>query len=183
MNKGWPTLLWDLYNNDGDQAGALLRREEGQRALHALYTQDNGTVTLDNLGGSTKSGLSVESKVYNTAGKVLDDRTANGISLRPQQVRNSVLTPKVPAVTKPPAAATHLFRRTAGQAARQGRGPQRVLAVHPAGRGGLDQTMGNPQATMTQYANLQGLQSLGTAKVSVVAATTDASPARTGPTG
>ena len=22
VNKGWPTLLWDLYNEDGDQAGS-----------------------------------------------------------------------------------------------------------------------------------------------------------------
>ena len=32
LNKGWPTLLWDLYNYDFDQAGQLLRRQEGQRA-------------------------------------------------------------------------------------------------------------------------------------------------------
>ena len=38
-------------------------------------------MTLDNLGGTTQSGLSVESKVYSLAGAVLDDRTASGISL------------------------------------------------------------------------------------------------------
>ena len=31
LNKGWPTLLWDLYNHDFDQAGQLLRGQEGQR--------------------------------------------------------------------------------------------------------------------------------------------------------
>ena len=55
MNKGWPTLLWSLYNNDGDQAGAYFGAQKANRPLHALYALDNGTVTVDNLGGATRS--------------------------------------------------------------------------------------------------------------------------------
>ena len=63
---------------------------------------DNNTVTLDNLSGTTQSGLSVESKVYSFSGKVLDDQTASGITLPSQGVMNAVITPKVPAATTPP---------------------------------------------------------------------------------
>ena len=52
MNKGWPSLLWNLYNSDGDQAGSYFGAQEANRSLHALYALDNGTVTLDNLSNT-----------------------------------------------------------------------------------------------------------------------------------
>src|SRR6516165_3723842 len=97
MNKGWPSLLWTLYNNDGDQAGSYFGAQEANRSLHSIYALDNGTVTLDNLSDTSQAGLSVESKVYSLAGAVLDDQTASNITLASQQVLTSVLTPKVPA--------------------------------------------------------------------------------------
>src|SRR5215510_466234 len=97
MNKGWPSMLWTLYNSDGDQAGSYFGAAEANRSLHASYALDNGTVTLDNLGNTTQAGLSVEATVYNLAGTVLDDQTASNLSLTSQQVRTGVLTPRVPA--------------------------------------------------------------------------------------
>src|SRR6185437_15067428 len=41
LNKGWPTLLWSLYNNDGDQAGAFFGAQKANRPLHALYALDD----------------------------------------------------------------------------------------------------------------------------------------------
>lgn len=82
--------------SDGDQAGSYFGTQEANRPLHALYALDNGTVTLDNLSGTSQSGLSVESKVYNLAGTVLDDQTASNLTLASQQVLNKVLTPRVP---------------------------------------------------------------------------------------
>ena len=66
-------------------------------------------MTLDNLTNTNQSGLSVESKVYNLTGTVLDDQTASNISLTSQQVLNNVLTPKVPAVTVPRTPASVYF--------------------------------------------------------------------------
>ena len=57
----------------------------------------NGTVPLDNLGAVSQAGLTVESKVYNVAGAVLDDRTSGGITLASRQVLNHVLPLIVPA--------------------------------------------------------------------------------------
>ncbi|MFC1416666.1 hypothetical protein [Streptacidiphilus cavernicola] len=87
------------------QAGSFFGAKKANEPLHALYTQDNGTVALDNLGSATQSGLSVQAKVYSLAGAVLDDRTVSGLSLTGQQVRNAVITPKVPAAPSSPAQA------------------------------------------------------------------------------
>jgi hypothetical protein len=38
MNKGWPSLLWNLYGSDGDQAGSYVGAQEANRPLHALRT-------------------------------------------------------------------------------------------------------------------------------------------------
>ena len=43
MNKGWPTLLWSLYNNDYDQAGEYFGAQKVNQPLHALFTLDNHT--------------------------------------------------------------------------------------------------------------------------------------------
>ena len=43
LNKGWPTLLWDLYNYDFDQAGSYFGAKKANEPLHVLYTYDDGT--------------------------------------------------------------------------------------------------------------------------------------------
>ena len=50
LNKGWPTLLWDLYNHDLDQAGSYFGAKKANEALHVLYAYDTGAVAVDNLG-------------------------------------------------------------------------------------------------------------------------------------
>jgi len=179
VNKGWPTLLWDLYNEDGDQAGAYFGAKKGNETLHALYTQDNGTVTLDNLGGSTQSGVSVESKVYSAAGAVLDDQTASGISLASQKVLNSVLTPKVPAITTSKSSAqTYFVELTLRQ---NGAVVDRNVYWQSTYPDVINwsSTNGNDNATMTQYADLQGLDSLPAGTVTATAA----SQSQPGPNG
>ena len=109
LNKGWPTLLWALYNNDYDQAGSYFGAKKANETLHALYAYDNNTVTIDNLSGATQSGLSVESKVYGLDGSVLDDQTSPDLSLPGQGVQNAVITPNVPADTTPPQPAKTYF--------------------------------------------------------------------------
>jgi exo-1,4-beta-D-glucosaminidase len=173
-NKGWPTLLWDLYNYDGDQAGSFFGAKKANDTLHALYAIDDNTVTLDNLGGSTQSGLSVEAKVYDTAGKVLDDQTASGLSLTKQQVRNSVLTPKVPASAPGNVYFVEL------QVKQNGTLVDRNVYWQPTKQDSVNwsSTLGSSEATMSQYADLSGLKSLAPAKVSAsVVTSSQAGPA------
>ena len=169
MNKGWPSLLWNLYGSDGDQAGSYFGTQEANRPLHVLYALDTGTVTVDNLGGRT-AGRACRCRPGCTAsaGKVLDDQTASGITLASQQVRTGVLTPKVPTGSPTRVYFVELELRQHGAL----RGPQRVLAVHPSGRDQLRQVAG-PAAGHHQPVRerLKALQTLPRTGVSVTAAT------------
>jgi exo-1,4-beta-D-glucosaminidase len=174
VNKGWPSLLWNLYNSDGDQAGSYFGAQEGNRALHALYALDTGTVTVDNLGGARQSGLSVESRVYSAGGPLLDDQTASGIALASQQVHGNVLHPRVPAATKPPSKPqvyfVELLLRRGGTVVDRN---VYWLSTQPD-EVNWDKTLGQPQAVMSQYAGLQALRSLPRSTVSVRASTAPA---------
>jgi len=166
MNKGWPSMLWTLYNNDGDQAGSYFGAQEANRSLHAIYALDNGTVTLDNLGNTTQTGLSVEAKVYNLAGTVLDDKTANNISLASQQVLTGVLTPTVP--TSP--VQTYFVELQLRQNGTLADRNVYWLSTQPDVVN-WNKTLGQPQGTISQYANLTGLQTLPQSSVSATAST------------
>ena len=115
VNHAFPTLLWGLYNTDYDTNGGYFGAKKANESLHALYVfdtsgiTDNNTVTLDNLSGTTQSGLSVESIVHSFSGQILDDQTASGITLPSQGVMNAVIRPNVPAATTPPQPAQTYF--------------------------------------------------------------------------
>jgi exo-1,4-beta-D-glucosaminidase len=167
MNKGWPSLLWNLYGSDGDQAGSYFGTQEANRPLHVLYALDTGTVTADNLSGRTEAGLSVRARVYSLGGKLLDDRSASGITLAGQQVRTGLLTPKVPTGSPTRVYFVELELRQHG-----------VLADRNVYWLSTHQDMTNfaksldlPQGIISQYARLKALQTLPAGHVSVSAAT------------
>jgi exo-1,4-beta-D-glucosaminidase len=166
MNKGWPSLLWYLYNNDGDQAGAYFGVQEADTTVHALYALGNGTVTLDNLSNTAQSGLTVESKVYNLAGTVTDDQTSVAQTLTSQQVLTSVLTPKVPAT---PAGTTYFVELLLRQNGTVIDRNVYWLSTTPDVVN-WSKTLGSPVGTVSAYANLTGLQSLPTSTISATAA-------------
>jgi exo-1,4-beta-D-glucosaminidase len=171
LNKGWPTLLWSLYNKDGDQAGAYFGAQKANQTLHAIYALDNGTVTLDNLGGTSKSGVTVEAKVYNTSGTLLDDKTSGSQTLASQQVLNSVLKPTV-STTSGAVSFVELLLKQNGTLV-----DRNVYWVPASGDAtNWSSSIGNPQATMTSYANLKALQSLPQNSSIGVTASTSAKP-------
>jgi exo-1,4-beta-D-glucosaminidase len=172
VNKGWPSLLWYLYNSDGDQAGSYFGAQEANRGLHALYALDNGTVAVDNLTGARQAGLTVEAKVYSLAGRVLDDQRSGPLTLSSQQVATNVLHPKVPAATTSPTPAkvyfVELLLRRGGTVLDRNvywQSTQPDVVNWP-------KTLGRPQATMTSYANLTALNSLPPAAIHATAHTT-----------
>src|SRR5262249_2493256 len=158
-------MLWTLYNSDGDQAGSYFGAQEANRSLHAIYALDNGTVTLDNLGNTTQAGLSVEAKVYNLAGSVLDDQTASNISLASQQVLPA-LTPKVPASPVQTYFVELQLRQNGTLADRN----VYWLSTQPDVVS-WNKTLGQPQGSISKYANLTGLQTLPASSVSATAST------------
>jgi exo-1,4-beta-D-glucosaminidase len=182
LNKGWPTLLWDLYNSDYDEAGSYFGAKKANETLHVLYAYDTGGVTIDNLSGVKQTGLSVESKVYGINGNVLDDQTTSGsLSLQPQQVENGVLTPDVPASTTPPAPAQSYFVETILRQNSTVVDRNVYWLSTQQDVINWNTTEGNPQANngsaLSQYANLTALQSLASEGVQVAA---DTQPAGNG---
>jgi exo-1,4-beta-D-glucosaminidase len=162
-------MLWDLYNNDGDQAGSYFGAQEADKTLHAIYALDTGTVTLSNLSNESQSGLSVEAKVYNLAGTVLDDQTASGVTLASQQVLTNVLTPKVPTTGGSPAQVYFVELSLKQNGTTVDRNVY-WLSTQPDVVN-WSKTLGQPQATMSKYAGLQSLQTLPQSAISATATT------------
>jgi exo-1,4-beta-D-glucosaminidase len=102
---------------------------------------------------------------------VLDDQVANGISLLSQGVANAVLKPRVPAATTPPTPAQTFFVELILR--QQGKLVDRNVYWRSTQPDVVDwaKTVGNPQATMTQFASLNALQSLPPARVTASART------------
>ena len=171
LNKGWPTLLWDLYNHDLDQAGSYFGAKKANEALHVLYAYDTGAVAIDNLGAARASGLSVRARVYSLDGHLLNSGSAHDLSGPAQGVAGDVLRPVVPAATTPPVPAQTYFVQL--QLTRHGAVVDRNvywLSTQPDVVN-WPKTIGMPQATMSQFASLRGLQSLAPASVRVTAHT------------
>ena len=170
VNKGWPSLLWNLYGSDGDQAGSYFGAQEANRPLHALYALDNGTVTLDNLSDATQSRLTVEARVYSASGRLLDDQAASGITLGRQQVKNKVLTPKVPKPGSGPAQVYFVELLLSQNGSAADRNVYWLSTQQDAVN--WQQTLGNPAGVISTYASLQALRTLAPSAVSATAATT-----------
>ena len=169
MNKGWPSLLWNLYGSDGDQAGSYFGAQEANRPLHALYALDNGTVTLDNLGNATRSGLTVQAKVYSVTGALLNDQAASGITLSSQQVKNKVLTPVVPKAGSSPAQDYFVELLLSQNGTLVDRNVYWLSTQQDATN--WQQTLDNPAGVITTYANLRALRSLAPSSISATATT------------
>ncbi len=169
LNKGWPTLLWDLYNNDYDQAGSYFGAQEANQSLHAFYAYDSGQVGIANLTGHRVAGLKVRARVYDVAGTLLWKSHSPAVALDGQGVAGDVLKPTVPAPTTPPAPARSYFVEL-----RLTRGHHVVdrnvywLSTQPD-QVDWSKTIGQPQATMAGYADLRQLRQLPAAQVTVSA--------------
>ena len=144
-NKGWPSLLWNLYNTDGDQAGSFFGAKKANEPLHVLYGYDDGTVTVDNLGGASP-GRAVRRVEGLRPGRQRARRPAGGRRQpgQPAGAQADVLTPKVPAATAPPAAAqtyfVELLLRQGGTVVDR----NVYWLLDPAGRGRLGRDAGQP---------------------------------------
>ncbi|SEQ61727.1 glycoside hydrolase family 2 protein [Microlunatus flavus] len=166
-NKGWPTLLWALYNADYDQAGSFFGAAEANRPLHAFFDPAARTVAVDNLTGADVQGLTVDARVVGTDGTVLDEQRSGGVDLRSQEVRRDLLHLTVPAATAPPQrASTYLVELVLSRGATVVDRNTYWSSTQPDV---VDwaRTLGNPQATMTQYGDLTGLHDLAAADVAV----------------
>src|SRR5204863_8466280 len=119
-----------------------------------------------NNGGARQSGIADESKVYNTAGTLLDDRTSGALPLASQQVATNVLTPTVPTAPGTVYFVELLLRQNGNVVDRNVYWLPTTPDVIKWNR-----TIGSPQASMSSYANLTALQSLPQATIGATATT------------
>ena len=135
MNKGWPTLLWSLYNNDYDQAGAYFGAQEANRtAARDLHPGQPHRDRRQPVGPDA----------------VRRDRRVEGLQHRGHPAGRPDLGLAVPGLAEGAEQGAHaeaaqrrrhgVLRRAAGQAERHRGRPQRLLGLDHAGRGqlGLD---------------------------------------------
>ncbi len=112
MNKPMPSLLWNLYNYDYDQAGTYFGAKKANSPLHVYYSYaapesdpGNRMVNVSNLTGQTQSGLTVTARTYDMTGQVIDTKDAWNITLPSQGVMNQLFAipnPTLPAVNGVP---------------------------------------------------------------------------------
>jgi exo-1,4-beta-D-glucosaminidase len=139
--------------------------------LHAIYAYDTHTITVDNLGAGNADNLSVQARVLDIAGNVLDDRSRGGLSLASQEVRNRVLTLRIPATTQPPAPGKTFFVELILR--HNDHVVDRNVYWVSTQEDIVDwaATLGKPQATMAQYADLTDLDKLAPSTVNMTAMT------------
>lgn len=98
LNKAWPSLHWNLYNDDFDQPGVYFGAKKAGEPVHIMYDYADGSVKVANLTRAKASGLTAAVRIIDLDGTVrASARRAVG-DLASQDVR-TVLTPHVPPAT------------------------------------------------------------------------------------
>jgi exo-1,4-beta-D-glucosaminidase len=96
LNKAWPSLHWNLYNDDFDQSGVYFGARKAGEPVHIMYDYADGSVKVANLTRTTVPGLTASARFIDLDGTVRTSvRRAVG-DLASQDV-HTVLTPGVPA--------------------------------------------------------------------------------------
>jgi hypothetical protein len=164
MNKAWPSLQWELYGYDLDQAGVFFGAKKSGEPVHVMYSYDNGSVKVVNLTNETQRGLKAKARVIDIGGKVLASTKATVPSLASQDVEE-VLRPAVPAKIS----RTYFLELTLSRGSRLVSRNVYWLSTKPDA---IDfaQTIDQGFGAVFQpngYADLTGLQSLAPASVKV----------------
>ena len=168
MNKAWPSLQWELYGYDLDQAGVFFGAKKANESVHIMYSYDDGSIKVANLTNDTQCGLHAKAEFIDLDGHVKGVTEVNVANLASQDVR-TVLTAAVPAGIS----TTYFVRLTLSRGHDQVSRNVYWLSTKPDSID-WDKTIdaGNG-ATFTPngYADLTGLQGLAPASVRVKAST------------
>ena len=137
MNKPMPSLLWNLYNHDYDQAGSYFGAKKANTPLHVYYSYaapendpGNRMVNVANLTGSTQAGLTVSARTYRHGGQ--RDRRQGRLEHQPAEPGRdepALPGPEPDAARHQRRAAADVLPGAAAQARDEGDRPQRVLAL------------------------------------------------------
>jgi exo-1,4-beta-D-glucosaminidase len=169
LNKAWPSLQWQLFGYDLDQAGVYFGARKANERLHILYAYSDGSVRVSNLTNARQSGLRARVVFRSLDGRRRVARAVSVPRLAGQGIE-TVLRPAVPA-SMSQTYFLELELTRAGQAVSRNvywlsRRPD-VVDWHAT----LGQGTGAAVAP-GGYADLSGLQRLGQVPVEVRATTT-----------
>jgi exo-1,4-beta-D-glucosaminidase len=166
LNNPWPTLFWHLYDYSMQPSGSYFGAKAGLRPLHVQYSYDDRSVALVNTGLAAKSGLSVQTTIFNADGTVKSDTTQSNVTAKAD---GSTTLDKV--ATPSGLSATYFVRLLL----KDGNGTVVDRNVYWLSTKADTLDYGNStwfDTPQTGYADLSGLQNLGTGKVDVSASTT-----------
>jgi exo-1,4-beta-D-glucosaminidase len=96
MNKAWPSLQWELYGYDLDQAGVFFGAKKSGEPVHVMYAYDDGSIKVVNLTNQTQHGLRARARFLDVDGTERASSSARVPNLASQDVQ-TVLKPKAPA--------------------------------------------------------------------------------------
>ncbi|AHI01904.1 carbohydrate-binding protein [Kutzneria viridogrisea] len=163
LNNPWPTLYWHLFDNSMAPSGSYFGAKAALRPLHVQYSYDDRSVALVNTGLGEASKLSVQTTVFNADGTVKSDSTQNSVTAKGN---GSTTLAKVP--TPSGLSSTYFVRLLLRDA--NGTVVDRNVYWLSTKADVLDYGKSTWYDTpQTGYADLTGLQGLGTGKVTAKA--------------
>jgi Exo-beta-D-glucosaminidase Ig-fold domain/Glycosyl hydrolases family 2 len=169
LDKAWPSVQWQLYGYDLDQAGVYFGAKKANEPVHILYAYSDRSIRVSNLTNAPQAGLRAHVAFRPIDGGRPVVRTVAVPRVRGQGVR-TVMRPGVP----PGMSSTYFLELTL---TRRGTVVSRNvywLSTRPD-RIDWAATLGNGSGAVALpggYADLGGLQRLARAPVRVRAATT-----------
>ncbi|GAA4627413.1 cellulose binding domain-containing protein [Actinoallomurus vinaceus] len=168
LNKAWPSLHWNLYNDDFDQPGVYFGAKKAGELVHVMYDYADKSVKVANLTNAAQSGLTATARFIDLDGTVRATARQSVPALASQDVR-TVLAPKVPAGIS----TTYFLELTL---TRPGATVSRNVYWLSTKADEIDwsKTIGQGSGAVFApggYADLTGLRSLPAAKVQVSAST------------
>jgi exo-1,4-beta-D-glucosaminidase len=168
MNKAWPSLQWELYGFDLDQAGVFFGAKKANEPVHIMYAYDDGSIKVANLTNHPQGGLRAKAEFIDLDGIVRSSSQAKVANLKSQDVA-TVLEPAVPGGIS----STFFLRLTLTRGSETVSRNVYWLSTKPDS---IDfaNTIGNGSgATFNPdgYADLTGLQALAPGSVRVTAST------------
>jgi hypothetical protein len=96
LNKAWPSLQWQLYGYDLDQAGVYFGAKKANERVHVLYAYSDGSIRVSNLTNARQPGLRVRAVFHSLDGRRQVVRRAAVPRLAGQGIE-TVMRPAIPA--------------------------------------------------------------------------------------
>ncbi|MER6812564.1 sugar-binding domain-containing protein [Spirillospora sp. NPDC000708] len=87
LNKAWPSLQWNLFNQDFDQPGVYFGAKKAGEPVHVMYDYASGAVKVANLTGRRQDGLAARARLIDVDGTVKRTSRVAVPALAAQDVR------------------------------------------------------------------------------------------------